>query len=219
MSGNKDWLTDNNAELKIIGAAMYGQAFTNQIAWHLISGNVTDMLAKKNAYETYLLVSEKTITRNILDVESTDDAKEDYKKVIRHMGQYEMKHNIYMTDTQRTACGVPNDSNTNEHAPVATTSPVIVYAPKGRLGGALHYSPTLKDDGQMGIKVKFGFYKKGDPVPTEAACTQTEILGKQNDHVVYEEANFGLLFVGYARYINNRKQIGTVATQFFGGVV
>ena len=71
----------------------------------------------------------------------------------------------------------------------------------------------------MGIKVKFGFYKKGDPIPTEAACTQTEILGKQNDHVVYEEANFGLLFVGYVRYINNRKQIGTVATQFFGGVV
>lgn len=224
MGKTEDWVPSNMEEFKKFGDKFTNKANTNRTAWNLNSDDVDELVLLRDAFNPLEEVSSDKVKRNTLDVEKTDDARLPYEKLIRKIGINQMKGNDLMSNDQRTDIGVHNNSNTHTQSPVEETSPVIQAENKGELGLAIRYSPVgnpkshALPDGQEAVIVKFGFYKKGDAVPTEKQCTQTEILGKSPAFVTFDGDNKGLLFVGYARYINTRKQLGLVATTFYGVV-
>ena len=222
MSAEKDWVPQNMNEFKTFGDTFSTQANTNQTKWGLETDKVTALLGQQTKFNGFYEISKNAKTRSQIDVDNTNKARVPYEQSIRDIGQHEMKHNSLMTDAEREACGVPIDSGTHTPAPVETTSPVIQYATAGRLGGKITFTPAggshsgAKPAGQQGVRIKIGFYKQGDAIPTEDNCTQTEIVSNSPASIVFADDKYGMLFVGYARYFNTRKQLGTVATQFFG---
>jgi hypothetical protein len=224
MSNTPDWVPRSIDDFKIFGDNFTTQATTNSVAWGLDADEVANLLALQKPFNGFYDISKIKQSRTQQDTENTNNARVPYEKAIREMGQYGMKHNSLMTDANRTACGVPNDSGSHTPSPIAEIAPVIEYESAGRLGGkitALKPGKTrshAKPEGQAGIMVKFGFYKQGDAVPAENACTQTELLSHSPDYIAFDENKFGMMFTAYARYINTRQQPGTIATMF-GGVV
>jgi len=222
MSSSKDWVPDGINEFKTFGDIFCTQASANKTAWALDTAKVTAMLTQQGTFNGYYDISKDHQTRSSVDTNNTNNARVPYEQSIRDIGQHEMKFNSLMTDTEREACGVPNNAGTHTPASIETTSPVIQYASAGRLGGKITFAPAgsgtsgAKPEGQQGVRIKIGFYKQGDAVPTEDQCTQTEIVSNSPASIVFADSNYGMLFVGYARYFNTRKQMGTVATQFFG---
>jgi len=224
MSDSKDWIPDGINEFKTFGDTFCTLASTNKTTWGLDTQKVADLLTQQTKFNGYYDISKDHKSRSTVDVENTNDARVPYEQSIRNIGQHEMKYNTLMTDTERTACGVHIDSGTHTPAPIETTSPVIQYAPAGRLGGKVTFAPVgsgysgAKPEGQQGVRIKIGFYKQGDTVPTEDLCPQTEIVSNSPASIVFSNDYYGMMFVGYARYFNTRKQLATVSTQFFGVV-
>ena len=224
MAKDKDWIPSNMEEFRNFADNFCYEANTNKVPWVLDADDVLALLAFKVIFNPLEDITKVKTSRTSEDIERTDGARVGYEKMIRHIGINQMKNNPNMTNDERTACGVHNDSGTDTPAPIENTSPVIQAANKGSLGLEIRYSPAgtsasnALPDGQFAVVVKFGFYKKGDPVPTEKQCTQSEILGKSPAHVTFDADNFGMLYVGFARYLNTRKELGTVATAFYGVV-
>ena len=225
MSTEKDWIPGPMDEFRISADNFYGEANTNQLAWHLIGTKVAAMTPLIGTFDGFHDISKHHASRRPIDTSNTEDARAPLEKLIREIGQYEMKHNDFMTNENRTNCGVPNDTGEKHVAPVASGSLSITNKNIARLVDEIIYSTTsdtshthAKPEGQQGLKVRFGFYEKGAPIPTEEECTQTELLGDSPSDVVFKEANFGMLYVGYARWYNTRKKLGLAATQFFGVV-
>ncbi len=225
MSHRKDWIPTKNKDFKEFSDTFCTAAKANQFTWFLITNNVKALLALQVNYLKYYAVTAITKGFTGLDTANTQNAKDLLLAAIRAMGINEMKHNSKMTDENRDSVGVHNDADTHTASPIETSSPVIQTNNQGSLGMGLRYSPagthksSALPDGQMAIILKFGFYKKGDTVPSEDKCTQMEIIGRSPAFVTFLAENFGMLFVGYARYLNTRKQLGLVATTFNGVVV
>ena len=221
----KDWIPTTNTGFKEFQDTFCTSANTNQAAWILDTDNVIRLMELQKIYlQCYAVTAVKKGFTGI-DTANTKSAKKALKAAVRKMGIDEMKTNANMSNEERDSVGVHNDAGTHTHSPVETTSPVIQSANKGSLGLEMRYSPVGNPkshelpEGQIGVIVKFGFYKKGDPIPSEKQCTQTVILSKSPAAVTFDSDDFGSLFIGFARYINTRKQLGTVATTFTGGVL
>ena len=225
MGRSKDWIPTTNLEFNKFQNTFCGLADSKQIPWILITDKVVALLKLQTTYNDFYKVTAVKNGFTGIDTANTKGAKKDLKAAIREMGIDEMKTNANMTDSDRTSVGVHNDSGTHTPAKIETTSPVMQATNKGTLGLELRYSPVGNPkshelpEGQIGVITKFGFYKKGGTIPTEKQCTQTEILGKSPASVIFDSDNSGDQYVGYARYINSRKQLGTVATTFYGVVV
>ena len=219
-----DWIPQPMDEFRIFADNFHDESDTNQLAWHLIALKVTNLGTLIGTFDAFHDISKHHASRKPTDTSNTEDARVPLEKLIREIGQYEMKHNDFMTNENRTNCGVPNDTGEKHVAPVASGSPSITNKNIARLVDEITYTTSetthahAKPDGQQGLKVRFGFYEKGAAIPTEEECTQTELLGDSPSDVVFKEANFGMLYVGYARWFNTRKKMGLAATQFFGVV-
>ena len=225
MSHRMDWIPTKNKDFKEFSDTFCAASKANQFTWFLITDNVKALLALQVNYLKYYAVTAIKNGFTGLDTANTQNAKDLLLAAIRAMGINEMKHNSKMTDGNRDSVGVHNDADTHTAAPIETSSPVIQTSKQGSLGMGLRYSPagnrksSALPDGQMGIIIKFGFYKIGNTVPSEKQCTQVEIIGRSPAFITFSDLNFGILFVGYARYLNTRKQLGLVATTFNGVVV
>ena len=225
MAHRKDWIPRKNIDFKEFSNTFCTIAKKNQIAWILITANVKALLALQATYLKYYAVTAIAGSFTGLDTENTQKAKDLLVAAIRKMGIHEMKRNGNMTNENRSSVGVHNDTGTNTPSPVEETSPVIQSNNKGHLGLQMLYSPVGNKDsnalpkGQIAIIAKFGFYNIGESVPKENECSEIEIIGKSPAHVVFDAKYYGMLFVGYARYLNSCKKIGKVATTFYGGVV
>ena len=224
MARSKDWIPGKNKDFNEFSDTFCTEAKANQLGWVLDSGNVKAMMNLQTSYVGYYAVTAVKKGFTELDTENTRDAKKLLKAAIRKMGIDEMKTNDNMTDEDRSSVGVHNDAGTHTPAPVETTSPVIQGSNKGTLGYQIVHSPagTKKSHelpaGQTGIVTKIGFYKQGATMPAEKQCTQMDFLGKSPANITFDADYFGYLFIGFARYINSRKQLGTVATTFYGVV-
>jgi hypothetical protein len=155
-----------------------------------------------------------------LDTDATNEVRAVYEARIRKMGMV-MKTNTKMTNIERSACGVVNDSTSHSSVQQALVSPTVQYAGAGRLGGHLTFLDPLvslggRPDGQDGVSVTFGFYPVGGSEPTEEDCTKTVLFTRLNGNVVFSEAQYGKAFVGFARYYDTRGELGSVATKFNG---
>ena len=224
MARSKDWIPAKNLLFKEFQDTFCAGADDNQAGWVLDPGKVTILLKLQKTYLGFYAITAVKNGFTGLDEANTASAKKALKKAVRTMGIDEMKTNANMTDEDRMSVGVHNDSGTHTAAPIEKTSPVIQGSNKGSLGYQIIHSSagSIKSHelpaGQIGIITKIGFYKKGDTVPTEDLCTQMDILGKSPAMITFNGTNFGLLFIGFARYINSRKQLGLVATTFTGVV-
>jgi len=224
MSAEKDWIPRPMDDFRIFADNFYDESNTNQLAWHLIGTKVAAMTPLIATFDADHDISKHHASRKPTDTSNTEEARIPLEKLIREIGQYEMKHNDFMTNENRTNCGVPNDTGETHVAPVASVSPAVSNKNIARLVDEISYTTAdtthahAKPDGQQGLKVKIGFYVKGAPIPSEDECTQTDILGDSPSDIVFAEANFGSLYVGYARWFNTRKKLGLAATQFFGVV-
>ena len=126
-----------------------------------------------------------------------------------------------VNDGERTACGVVNDSAAHVLSPRATISPVVKVTQLGTLNKKFVLINPGPDagawpPGQDSAIMKLGKHKFGDPVPTEALCTETYLFSKIANVVVFAEIDTALCYVGYVRYVNTRKEIGTAATKTTG---
>lgn len=224
MGGNKDWIEQNVA-------AFYEQTNTfgklanlNKTAWHLSGTRLDPFNTEKTAFDTMYAISKDKANRSELDVERTGEARIPLEKSMREIGQFEMKHNIFMTDSERTSCFVHNDSGTHKPAPIMEVAPGVQTKLTGNFGLEIRTFEAAKPKnngkpkGQEGIQVKLGFYLKPDAIPTEEDCTQVVLLTKSPQGMVFPTSKIGMFYVGYARYFNTKKQMGTVATVFYGVV-
>ena len=224
MANNKDWIPAKNILFKEFQDTFCAGADNNQVAWVLDPVNVTNLLGLQKKYLIFYAITAVKNGFTGVDEANTASAKKALKKALRTMGIDEMKTNANMTDEDRLSVGVHNDAGTHTAAAIETTSPVMQGSNKGSLGYEFIYSPVGNNKshelpaGQAGIVTKIGFYKQGGTVPTEKQCTQMDFLGKSPAHITFDSDYFSYLFIGFARYINTRKQLGTVATTFTGVV-
>ncbi len=219
MEHSEDWVPHGLPEFKIFGDNFCTQVTANKTAWGLDVTDATALILEQTTFNDDYSISSVKSSRTLLDVQATNEARAPYEARIRKMG-IPMKTNPLMTNLNRTACGVVNDSDSHTLSPIASVSPPVQYERSGDLGGELVFGEPVggEPEGQDGVSVTFGFYAIGTTAPTEANCTQTVLFRKKHGNVVFSDTHFGMAFVAFARYFNTRLDLGTVATKFEGVV-
>ena len=219
MSHSEDWVPAPINEFIIFSDKFSTEVVTHGVAWGVNIDDSTELVKEKKTLKDNYAISVVTRQHNSLDIQRTNEARVPYEARIRKMGMA-MKTNTLMTDLDCSSCGVVNDSTTKTQSPIADVSPVVQYERSGNLGGEVVFSDPAagKPIGQDGVSVSFGFYVINATPPTEAECTKTVLITKKHGKIVFEESRNGMAFVAYARYINTRLVLGTVATKF-GGIV
>ena len=217
MSHNDDWVPPGITDFKIFGDNFCVEVAENKTGWGLNLTDATALVGEQTIFNTDYAISSVKASRTPLDVQATSDARVPYEARIRKMGMA-MKTNTLMTDVNRTACGVHNDSDSHTLSPVAIVAPSVQYERSGNLGGTMVFGTPVGGEpaGQDGITVTFGFYAIGTTPPKEADCTQTIMYKTNSGHVVFSDTHFGMAFIAFARYFNTRAVLGTVATKFDG---
>lgn len=217
----RDWVPKQIDKFYIFGNNLCKRVKANAGKWHLDMDEIDVLLALQAIFNEYYKVTSEKDAFSSVDTKNTKDARKPYQKALRTMGIERMKTNSFMTNTEKRACGLNNNSNGYKLSPVAKTSPLIDFRNKSSLNGVVicidpNTHRTCKPIGQDGVKISFGFYKKGDPIPKETECTFTVYQTKCFGKIVFPEQSKGMLFVGYARYYNTRKVLGISATSFRG---
>jgi len=217
MAHNDDWVPHDLPEFKIFGDNFCSEVAANKTAWGINAADAAALPGEQTTFNDDYAISSVKNKHTSLDTQATQDARTPYEARIRKIG-IPMKTNDLMTDLQRTACGVVNDSDSHSLSPVAITGPAVDAERSGDLGlkivfGRLTGGILL---GQDGVSVTFGFYAIGTTKPTEANCTQTVMFKKGVNFMTFAADHFGMAFVAYARYFNTRAVLGTVATKFEG---
>ena len=221
MSKNDDWIPRPHPEFRRFGDNLCLRANANKTIWGIDPLLVAALIVLQLAYNIVETISSGKDTHTSIDVDNTNRARIPYEIALREMGQGEMKFNKKMNDGERTACGVVNDSTSRTTAAVCNVSPVVKVTQLGELNKKLTFinpgpDPGAWPEGQDCVVVKIGKHKSGDPVPKEADCTLTNLYSKLANGIVFSADDAGMLFVGYARYVNTRKEVGTAATKFTG---
>ena len=219
MAYSLDWVPAPIADFKVFADTFCSEVATNKTAWGLDATDAAAIVGEHTTFNDDYALSSVKNNHTALQTQATQDARAPLEARIRKMG-IPMKTNSLMTDVNRTACGVHNDSDLHTLSPVADSAPPVLYERAGDLGGNMAFGiPTGGEPaGQDGISVTFGFYAIGATPPKEADCTQTIMYKTKHGHVVFSDTHFGMAFVAFARYYNTRAILGTVATKF-GGIV
>ncbi len=220
MPHSEDWVPAPIDKFKIFADNFVTEADTNKADWGLDVIEVGHLVTEKVTFNADYAISSVKNKHTGLDTDATIIARAPYEARIRRMGMV-MKTNTKMTNLDRSACGVKNDSGSHSPSPLANSSPTVQYNGAGRLGGHLTFLDPLvslggRPSGQDGISVKFGFYVIGGTEPTEEDCTKTVMFTKLSEGVVFTESQYGKAFVAFARYYNTRAELGLVATKFNG---
>ena len=221
MSKKVDWLPRKISLFIPFAGNFANQATTNKVAWGLNSANVATVGSQNTTTAGFYAISSVKASATPDDRKNTNDAIKAQKKTMRLIGIGQMKYNVLMTDSQRTICGVINDSGTHTQSPVANVAPTVIFTRTGILGGKLNFTDAVtllggRPAGQDGISIAFGFYVPGTTPPLEVDCTQTVVFSKNISFIVFAATNLNKLFIGYVRYKNTRNILGTVASQVFG---
>lgn len=217
MSDKKDWIPRGLADFKVFADTFCAEVAANKTAWGLDATDAAAIVGEHTTFNNDYALSSVRNNHTALQTQATQDARAPLEARIRKMG-IPMKTNSLMTDVDRTACGVHNDSDAHTLSPVANVAPPVLYERAGDLGGNMAFGiPTGGEPaGQDGVSVTFGFYAIGTTAPKEADCTQTIMFKTKHGHVVFSDTHFGMAFVAFARYYNTRAVLGTVATKFEG---
>ena len=214
-----DWIARPVEEFKIQGDNFCAEVLAHGTTWGVNADDATELPKEQKTFNDNHAISVMPMNHTSLDIQKTNASRVPYEARIRKIG-IPMKTNSKMTDLERSACGVVNDSTSNTQSPIADVSPVVQYERSGNLGGEIVFSnpEAGKPDGQDGVSVSFGFFVIGTTPPTEAECTKTVLFTKKHGKIVFEESRNEMALIAYARYINTRLVLGTVATKF-GGIV
>jgi hypothetical protein len=216
MASGKDWIPKGVKEFDDFQTTFCLGVNTNVVSWHITTSKNTTLQELNVIYADFYAISKEKATAKPIDYDNTDEARVNLKANIRLITKQEIKNNSNMTDTERTSIGVPNEAKAPVDAPVATVAPAIGYQGVARLVGKYTFTPKKKPAGQGGYRIRTGFYKAGDPVPTEDQCTQSDVITGESDLILYNVVNLGMQFVSYTRYVNTAKKVGLVATVFNG---
>ncbi len=219
MAKNKSWIPLGMLLFYNFSKNFVDKAVANQLAWKLITGNVTTLLALQKIYLDFYKISANKRNCTPTDTQNTRDARKIFIKALRTMGISEMKFNDNMSDAERTSCGVVNNSVLKTPAVVANVSPIV--AKKGLSDLNMKFSFTVPQTipavtGQNEVIIKIGFHAVADPIPAEADCLLILVMNTKSGVITFDPSKKGMQFVGYARFINTRKQVGTAATTFSG---
>ena len=223
MAVNRDWIPKQMDKFKIFGDNLCKRIVDNAAKWHLDGNEIAALLALQVIFNKYYAITCVRNTYSTLDTQNTKEARKLYQKALRLMGIKRLKRNTFMLDSERTGCGLNNNANTYTLSPIAKISPLIDFKNKDYLNGKIVcINPVsykaCKPDGQDGMKIAFGFYRPGKPIPRETQCPFTILLSKCHGKVVFPEIYAGFQFVAFARYYNTRGIMGLVATKFYGTV-
>ncbi len=223
MGVTRDWIPKQIDKFKIFADNLCDRASVNALKWHLIQDEIDKLILLQKKFNIFYKITSVKNTYSLVDTQNTRDARKTYQKALRNIGIIKMKMNNFMTDTDKMACGINIATTVFTHATVVNFSPIINIRKLGELNMQIIFinpqtNKVCKPKGQAGMMVTFGFYKKGNLEPTENECTYTLFLSKSFSNMVFPESAKWMMFVGFARYINTRKKIGTSATQFFGVV-
>jgi len=221
MVKNKGWIPLGILLFYNFSKNFVDKAVANQLAWKLVTGNVTTLLALQKIYLDFYKISSNKRNCTPTDTQNTREARKIFIKALRTMGISEMKFNDNMTDAERTSCGVVNNSKSRTVAVVANVSPIVAKKGLSDLNMKLSFTapqtiPAIT--GQNEVIINVGFYAIGEPIPTEAECKLSVVMNTKSGVITFDPSKKGLQFVGYARFINTRKQVGTAATTFSGVV-
>jgi len=219
MNEENDWVPRPIDKFIIFSDNFCKQVVTHGKDWGTDTDDSGLLITEQKTFKDNHAISSVPQQHTTLDTQKTNNSRKPFEERIRKVGMT-MKTNTKMSDDERTACGVVNDSTMHSLSPVATVSPVVEYERAGNLAGEMLFSDPVagKPDGQNGITVTFGFYVIGSTPPTEANCTQTIMFKKKHGIVVFDQSHFGMAFVAFARYFNTRLIVGSISTKF-GGIV
>ena len=219
MDHSEDWVPAPINEFITFSDKFCSEVLAHGVAWGVNIDDSTEIAKEQKTFKDNHVISSVPRQHSSLDIQKTNESRVPFEARIRTIG-IAMKTNSKMTNLERSACGVVNDSTSNTQSPIADVSPVVQYERFGNLGGEMVFSDPAagKPAGQDGVSVSFGFFVIGATPPIEAECTKTVLFTKKHGKVVFEESRIGMAFVAYVRYINTRMVLGTVATKF-GGIV
>ena len=223
MAQTVDWVPKTYEFFLPFALNMKKMASANQLVWKLVPTSVTDMGKQVDDFVKDYSVSSVIKSRSSNDVDNTKRSFKKARASVRSMGIIQMKYNLNMTDEDRTSCGVVNNSGNHTLSPVAGVAPEAIFARTGNFGGKLRFIDPATEVGgrplgQDAISISFGFYAPDTTPPLEVDCTQTVLFSKQIGRVVFAPANINKLFIGYVRYVNTRKILGTIASVVMGAV-
>ena len=221
MKKQKDWVPKGVAAFFVFSNIFSAKANAKQVDWKLVTDNVTALMKLRGIYVGFYTISSNKRNCTPTDTQNTRDARVPYMAALRTMGIKEMKFNVNMEDVDRSSCGVVNNSGTNTPATIANVSPVVTKKVLSDLNMKLIFTdpqttPALT--GQHEVLIKIGFYAVDKPIPAEAECILSMVMNTKSGVITFDPSKKGMLFVGYVRYINTRKQVGTAATTFSGVV-
>lgn len=220
--GNKDWVPVGVTEFDTFQKTFCAGVGTNNVAWHIASAKNTILQALHTTYDGFYAISSIKGSVSQDDYDNTDGARKDLKSYIRKITREEIKHNTVMTDNNRSDIGVPNAPASKTKAPVSLVGPGVSYKSIAPLVGRYDFLPKKKPVGQGGYVIKTGFYRPDDKgnvvIPTEAQCTQTDVISKPTDPIEYDASVLGSLFISYTRYLNTEKKKGKAATKYLGSI-
>ena len=221
MAKNKSWIPLGILLFFNFSNIFVVNAVANQTDWKLVTGNVTTLVALQKKYLDFYKISSDKRNCTPTDTENTRLARIIFIRALRTMGINEMKFNSNMTDVERTSCGVVNNSVLKTQAVIANVSPIVAKKGLGDLNIKFSFTApqtTPPLTGQDEVIIKIGFYAIDAPIPTEAECVMIVVMNTKSGVITFDASKKGMQFVGYARYINTRKQVGTAATTISGVV-
>jgi hypothetical protein len=221
MASGKDWIPKKVADFDIFQGTFCEGVNTNKVAWKITDSKNTVLQELNVTYEGYYAITKNKSTSSPDDFTNTKVARNALKKFMRSLTAQEIKNNTNMTDINRTDIGVPNAPAEKTKSQRSLVSPTVSYRSVSSLIGFYKFTPKAKPKGQGSYHIKTGFYSlTPEPVviPKEKQCTQTDIITKASDPVIYNVENKGMSFVSYIRYRTTEGKLGKAVTIYYGTV-
>jgi hypothetical protein len=224
MAKNKDWIPGTVDGFDTFQGIFCLGVHTNILAWKITATKDAALQALNVIYVAFYLITKNKSSASADDFLNTKTARKNLKAAIRKLTREEIMNNTNMSDINRKDIGVPNAPAAKTKAPVSLVSPAVSYKSLQSLIGFYKFTPKAKPDGQGSYQIKTGFYNLTvppalpTPIPTEKQCTQTDIISKPTDPILYDAENKGMQFVSYIRYRNTDKKLGKAVTIYYGTV-
>jgi hypothetical protein len=211
MTRQKDYMPSKDSEFDTLQSNVYGTATSNATQWLIPKEVITSLdpfrLRWNNAYTVYLNPAARTkaVTRE------KNDAKKEYRSMLRTFIQGQIMHNPLVSDAARISMGLP----------VYDRKPTQVVPPKTRPDMDIIFSQILKhfihvrdseskSAGKPKHVIGFELWRRigGDTTPKYDEMTLVEVATRSPHKVEYTSVDRGTLVWYAARWVNTRGEKG-----------
>jgi|GEM_PF-1695863 len=222
---NHDIIPQGDPQFNVFQLNLMKLIIDNSVAWHITQDEIDELLPLQEEWQNRWKVAQKRRLRTQTDVAEKNNARNKFKKAIRPFLQARIRHNRYMSNSEKMVCGVkPRDTTpTRIHKPDMQVD-LQLSINKGR---ALLAHFRLGGEGD-------GISRYGKPKGV-ARCEMVYTIGRQPanaddyDFIIsasrspyhfrdLHEKYAGQKICFYARWVNPRNEPGFWSGPFYSNI-